>query len=206
MNTTNVTTLYRIFTSAENRVAGGEGVVGVYGSLAGSSMQRIFSTMKTRCDFDVSSTFLDIGAGLGRPLLHAIYLEGVTQVQGIEIDHVKCMKAEAFADRVGMILHERNLTRTPSIIPEIVCESIEDVGTIEPATHVYSFWEGIPAHVQEKIVFLCNESTTLRSIAVVQRRVCNPHTLIGDGFALVDSFPVTMSGSRRQFVAYMYCR
>ena len=47
--------LYRIFTSAENRVAGGEGIVGVYGSLTGSSMSRIFSSMKMHSGFDEDS-------------------------------------------------------------------------------------------------------------------------------------------------------
>ena len=200
----NVQTLYRIFTGAENKVAGGEGLVGIYGSLTGASMQRIFSTLKTDCGFNERSVFLDIGAGLGRPLLHAAYVEHVSEVMGIEFDSIKCMKADAFAEQVGRVLQERNLIHMPPVIPTILCQSIEHVDTIEPATHVFSFWEGIPYDMRERVAMLCRESSTFRSIAVVQRSTPNPTEIMGNDFVLIDSFPVTMSGSGSKFVAYVF--
>lgn len=203
----NVQTLYKIFTGAENRVAGGEGIVGVYGSLAGSSMHRIFSTMKMYGHMDDTSVFLDVGAGLGRPLLHAFYVEGVTNVRGIEIDAVKCIKANAFADRVGMILHERNIIPIPPAKPlDIWCEAVESLQTLDPVTHVYSFWEGFAYDVREKIATLCRDSVTVRTVAIVQRAVRDHTDILGDGFSLVACFPVTMSGSRRRFSAYIFSK
>lgn len=195
--------LYRIFTSAENRVAGGEGIVGVYGSLTGSSMSRIFSSMKMHSGFDEDSIFFDIGAGLGRPLLHALYLDGVRDVRGIEMDHVKCIKAHAFGERVARTLHERNVVSGPVVIPEITCGCVESLSTIEPATHAFTFWEGIPNEVRDVIVELCVNSRTVKAITVVQRAQ-DPGDIMTDDFELVDSFKVTMSGSSSKFVAYIF--
>ena len=83
-------------TLLQNNLGGGEGVEGLYGSITGSFMQRILSCMRQHCGLGPDSHLLDVGAGLGRPLLHALFTEGVGAASGLELDAVKCMKAEAF--------------------------------------------------------------------------------------------------------------
>lgn len=72
--------------------------------------------------------------------------------------------------------------------------------TLDPATHAYSFWEGVPVDARCAFARLFAASATLRGIAVVQRAMRGgaPEDFMEDlGFGalrLVDSFAVTMSG------------
>jgi hypothetical protein len=50
----------------QGNVAGGEGVIGFYGSLTRSGMRDIFDSMCQHCGFSKDSVFVDIGAGIGR--------------------------------------------------------------------------------------------------------------------------------------------
>ena len=203
-------TLYGLFTGAENRVAGGEGSIGFYGSLTADSVHRIFSLFKQHGTFDGSSRLVDVGAGLGRPLLHAYYLEGIHDICGIEIDPVKCIKAEAFAERVGRTLQERHLIpQTMEFTYPLVCSAIEDIQTIEPATHLFTFWEGWSHISKSSLGDLFRESHTLQLAAIIQRAVReDPAHFFEDEYGFgpiecIQSMAVTMSGSGRKFVAYI---
>lgn len=56
--------------------------------------------------------------------------------------------------------------------PEVHCTAVEDWDTLEPATHAYSFWEGIPVEGRRALGRLFVKSRTLRGIAVVQVGGC----------------------------------
>ena len=79
--------------------------------------------------------------------------------------------------------------------------------TLEPATHAYSFWEGIPLEGRAAFGKLFAASRTLRGVVVVQRamRGDEPAAVMADlGFGpllLLTSFAVTMSGSGASFQA-----
>jgi hypothetical protein len=96
-------------------------------------------------------------------------------------------------------------------MPEIRCSSIEDMKSLDPATHAYSFWEGVPVEARVRFGRLFSSSKTLKSVAVVQRsmRKDDPaeemDALYGFGsLVLVGTFPVSMSGSGRNFMAYIF--
>ncbi len=55
----------------QNRLGGGEGVEGMYGSITCSGMQRILASLQTHCQLVTSSCLVDVGAGLGRWVAHA---------------------------------------------------------------------------------------------------------------------------------------
>ena len=79
--------------------------------------------------------------------------------------------------------------------------------TLEPATHAYSFWEGIPLEGRAAFGRLFAASRSLRGVVVVQRamRGDEPAAVMADlGFGpllLLTSFAVTMSGSGASFQA-----
>lgn len=50
-----------------------------------------------------------------------------------------------------------------------MCTPIEKVATLDPATHAYAFWEGMPPSAKEAFGRLFTSSSTLQSVAVVQR-------------------------------------
>lgn len=174
--------------------------------------------MKTHCGLDSSSHIIDIGSGLGRPLLHALITEGIADAGGIEVDPIKCMKAESFLRHTYDALLKKNIipSHHPPVksLPGITCAPIENLKTLNPATHAYSFWEGIPIDARKAFGSLFARSTTLISVAVVQRRL--NHTVDPAGYMeksfdfcklkLVDKFSVSMSGSNQQFTAFVFVR
>lgn len=51
---------------AQNKLGGGEGVEGLYGSIKKSGMDKVLECLRSRCCLDSRSVLVDIGAGLGR--------------------------------------------------------------------------------------------------------------------------------------------
>ncbi|GAX78395.1 hypothetical protein CEUSTIGMA_g5837.t1 [Chlamydomonas eustigma] len=205
--------LYSVMQSHENKLGGGEGIEGIYGSITRKGMQKIFDKLHHNCGFDQNSVLVDVGAGLGRPMLHAMFSPGVKGSFGIELDHVKVQKAKAFMKNT---LHDMKLRgsslKDTSWIPNMHCCGVEKLDTLEPATHAYSFWEGIPTDGRIAFGKLFNHSRSLRAVAVVQRAIRGqePAALMEElGFGpllLITSFSVNMSGSGASFQAYVFSK
>eukprot|EP00890_Picochlorum_soloecismus_P002356 jgi/Picsp_1/3120/NSC_05961-R1_protein len=207
-----VSSLYRAMNAIENNIGGGEGVEGLYGSIRGASMEKILQCMKEKCNLNDKSHLMDVGSGLCRPLVHAIVTAQVVQTTGVEIDRIKCMKAEAFCSQMKRQLYGKKYDVACTVpMPEIRCSSIEDMESLDPATHAYSFWEGVPVDARVRFGRLFSTSKTLTSLAVVQRSMRKEDpaeemdALYGFGaLVLVGTFPVSMSGSGRNFMAYIF--
>lgn len=203
--------LYSLMQSFENKLGGGEGVEGLYGSITQSGMQKVLECLRHNAALDPGSVLVDIGAGLGRPLLHALVSHGVERAWGVELDRVKCDKAIAFNRHVVRLMVERGLMPAGVAVPTFRCAPVEEVDTLEPATHAYSFWEGVPLPGKEAFGQLFAKSKTLKAVAVVQRAMRqDPAAAMHDlGFGrllLLASFPVKMSGSGRSFTAYVFSK
>ncbi|KAI7841649.1 hypothetical protein COHA_004669 [Chlorella ohadii] len=201
--------LYSVMQSIENKLGGGEGVEGLYGSIKRSGMDKVLECMRARCGLDGTSVMVDVGAGLGRPLMHALLEPGIAGARGIEIDRIKCDKAAAFLKQAVAELQRRGVADTGLVPPPIECSAIENVCSLDPCTHAYSFWEGVPVDGKAAFGRLFAASRTLRSVAVVQRAIrTDPAEYMADlGFGeveLVSSFSVSMSGSGRSFTAYVF--
>ena len=50
----------------QNKLGGGEGIEGLYGSLTRTGMQKVLHSLTKSCELDQTSRLVDIGAGLGR--------------------------------------------------------------------------------------------------------------------------------------------
>ncbi|KAL4855805.1 hypothetical protein ACK3TF_003578 [Chlorella vulgaris] len=202
--------LYSVMQSIENKLGGGEGVEGLYGSIKKSGMDKVVECMAAKCGLDSRSVMVDIGAGLGRPLLHALLEPGIAGARGIEIDRIKCDKAAAFCKQAVAELRRRGIAGAEELVPPPVeCSAIEKVRSLDPCTHAYSFWEGVPWEGKAAFGALFAACRTLRSVAVVQRaiRTCPLEYMDELGFGelvLVGSFSVSMSGSGRSFTAYVF--
>ena len=221
--------LYLSMRTMENRVGGGEGIEGIYGSITESGVSKIMRALVDLGGMDPTSTLVDVGSGLCRPLLHAMVAHGVTNLWGIEVDPVKCQKAKVFVEKT-LEMVKRKVARAAEQAEEALappppetfsnlaslsstrvdCCSIEGVRTLDPATHVYTFWEGIPIAAKEALGSLFCQSKTCQAIALVQRALRSSKdesAYLSDlNFAdceVVKSFPVAMSGSGRQFRAYI---
>ncbi|KXZ50220.1 hypothetical protein GPECTOR_17g857 [Gonium pectorale] len=197
---------------AQNKLGGGEGVEGLYGSITQQGMQKVLDCLQRNTGLDQRSVFIDIGAGLGRPMLHAMVAAGVTSAWGVELDRVKCNKAAAFCGHVMENLVAKGLMAPDVPVPPVRCAPVEEVSTLDPATHAYSFWEGVPTEGKLAFGELFASSRSLRAVAVVQRamRGEEPAAVMRElGFGpvlLIASFPVKMSGSGRSFTAYVFSK
>ena len=231
--------LWRAMRHAEARVGGGEGCEGVYGSITEAGTARVLGALaglggggdgggggRGEDALGPGSVVLDVGAGLGRPLLHAAVAMGCSGGLGVEVDPVKCAKADAFLRLTLARLAARGdpggvlaCLGAPERRPRIFCADMGELRTVEPATHVYSFWEGIPRSARAAVGALVRKSRSVRGVAVVQRAVrggaagaagaAAEQEMADLGFGdlrLEASFPVTMSGSGRSFVAYVFAR
>eukprot|EP01025_Chloroclados_australasicus_P007537 TRINITY_DN12441_c0_g1_i8.p1 TRINITY_DN12441_c0_g1~~TRINITY_DN12441_c0_g1_i8.p1 ORF type:complete len:298 (-),score=35.53 TRINITY_DN12441_c0_g1_i8:449-1342(-) len=144
--------------------------------------------------------------------LHAITSPGIRSALGIELDQVKVAKAQVLMHETTIEMQRRQLLEVrEGVLPKMVCSGVEDIASLDPTTHAYSFWEGVP--VQGRVAFanLFAASTTLQAVSVVQRAIKhNPvevMSALGFGMLqLVDKFPVRMSGSRTGFTAYIFLR
>lgn len=205
--------LYRMMTSVENNIGGGEGVEGLYGSITGTHMERVLRSMEKLTGLHGGSVVMDVGSGLCRPLVHALATGRASVCVGVEVDEVKCVKADAFCAQVKKNIVAKNIKCSSSWDIDIVCCGVESMETLNPVTHVYSFWEGVPGDAREGLGRLFQESLTAQAICVVQRamRCDDPAEYMNDmyGFGpleLRDSFRVTMSGSGRSFMAYVFVK
>lgn len=159
------------------------------------------------------SVLLDVGSGLCRPLIHALATGRVAACRGVEIDRVKCQKAEAFIDLTKRRIKATGMELKSDFALDVVCSGIEHMKSLDPVTHVYSFWEGVPVDARVALGKLFMGSSTAQAICVVQRamRCESPAAYMSEeyGFGplrLVDTRKVSMSGSGRSFTAYVFCK
>ncbi|KAK9826092.1 hypothetical protein WJX81_001533 [Elliptochloris bilobata] len=205
-------TLYHVMQSIEGRLGGGEGIEGLYGSVTRTGMQKVLDCLAAHCGLGASSYLVDIGAGLGRPLLHALVSPGVAGGWGVEVDRIKCDKAAAFLAQAAAALLQRGAVAQALTVPHVRCAPVEQVTSLAPATHAYSFWEGIPVGAKCAFGRLFAASQHVQAVAVVQRamRSREPADVMAElGFGpleIVGSFAVSMSGSGRSFTAYVFRR
>jgi len=98
------------------------------------------------------------------------------------------------------LLRTRPATATPQRAFSAACAA-RQVASLAPATHAYSFWEGIPEAAKRAFGRLFAAAPDLRGVAVVQRamRGREPAAVMAElGFGaleLVGSFAVSMSGA-----------
>ncbi|KAK9904097.1 hypothetical protein WJX75_004484 [Coccomyxa subellipsoidea] len=207
-----VKALYYTMRSLENKLGGGEGIEGLYGTLACGGMQKVLDCMAANCGLKSTSRLVDVGAGIGRPLLHAVVGQYAASAWGVEIDRVKADKGNAFMRYAAADMKRRNADWTDFEVPSIRCAPIEEIKTLDPATHAYSFWEGVPEDSRRAFGRLFRASKTLQAVAIGQRamRGRDPEAVMANlGFGelhLVTSFSVSMSGSGRSFTAYVFNR
>ncbi|KAL4516503.1 hypothetical protein Ndes2526A_g05061 [Nannochloris sp. 'desiccata'] len=203
-----------IFNRFQNQLGGGEGTVGIYGTITTTGVAATLVALRgiPTGHVDIPSCLTDIGSGLGRPLLLAIDFD---EAFGIEIDPAKCLKAKAFIPRCYKELTARNLInyRREKIRPT-VCADVQNILKLPFCTHVYSFWEGFNEENKRDVGKLLRRSPYVVGIAIVQRacrepdvpafflrNYCFPRTEL-----FTDPIRVKMTGSSQSFWAYILRR
>ena len=200
--------LYKAMDAEERRLGGGEGMLGVYGTIRKTGMQKVVDALKSSTGMGRGSRFLDVGAGLGRPMLHALISPGVARSRGFEIEGLKVAKGQALIQRGYNHAGVKRFLKGP--LPTLQQADIEHVNSIDD-THIFSFWEGLPNSAKTALGKLVTHDQSLRGIAVIGRGMHQDpvQAMIDYSFPkmqLKDHFPVQMAVSGQQFTAYVFRR
>jgi hypothetical protein len=111
---------YKMFNKREKIIGGGEGVIGIYGTVNKTGTAKILEKM---C-LDTNTILYDVGSGISKPLLHALIQYNIKLALGVEIDHVKVLKSQCFID----LFIQHNVIRPKSCI--IKHQDIEDTALL----------------------------------------------------------------------------
>jgi SAM-dependent methyltransferase len=190
--------LYKVIQKSTGAV-GGYGHNGpVYGEITMGTFQKIVDALREHTDFGPSSTFMDIGSGLGKPNLHVALNPGVRLSFGVELEEL----------RWQLSMHNlRNVLREVSELKKSVVyfanSDATDMVHFEPFTHIYMFDVGFPPAVLVSLANAFNASKTVQALVSFIR----PDKVISVyGFAvdLVCQIQTRMCGSTEQHNAYVY--
>ena len=184
--------------------------MGIGGTLQPKSFGRILEALAAHTGLGPSSIFVDVGAGTGRALLQVLLSPGVAYAWGIEFDPAKCDRVASVC--TAALAARASRDRPAFAVPHVRACDVADIASVYPTTHAYSFWEGMAEAARCKIGQLFSACPSLAGIAVVQRHMgAHPADAMRElyGFCpleLVAAFEVHMSGSGRQFQAYVFRR
>jgi hypothetical protein len=85
----NVKKVYKLIHHRTGSI-GGNGTTGaIYGELTIGSMQKVIDILVEKCELTHSSRFIDVGAGLGKPNLHAAQDPAVRVSIGVELETIR---------------------------------------------------------------------------------------------------------------------
>jgi hypothetical protein len=131
-----VSIAYSIFKKATGALGGGGDGGPIYGELTQKSMGKVVRSMADQCGLGAESRLLDIGAGIGKPNVHAALLP-VELYYGVEVSRVRwelCM-------HVMKLLLASTDEHVASAADRCYfdCSDITAAHTLDPFTHVYMF-------------------------------------------------------------------
>jgi hypothetical protein len=168
-NTTqDVRSIYRIIRAMTGSLGGSSSQNSTYGELTEHSMQRIIDFLKLKTGFNENSSFLDLGSGLCKPIIHVA-------------QDVKCVSVgiENVKDRYFLGLHNIQAvnTRLRKPLPcTVIRRDIEDIKSFTQFTHVYTFNEGFEPSLNTLIVKKCIQSKCKYVILYKSRTIDIPET------------------------------
>ncbi|KAK9864113.1 hypothetical protein WJX84_004311 [Apatococcus fuscideae] len=193
--------MYRVGGKWVRKLGGGEGFTGVYGTMGKPSTKKVMDALVQHTGMNRHSKFLDVGAGLGLPQMHAALDPGVERARGFEIDAPKVAKGRAVIKKT---FEEMGLR---GALPAIIHKDIADVQHVDD-THIFGFWQGINEKDKRAFAKAAAADKNLKGMAVVQHAtgMKDPAKAMEElGFprmTLKASFPVKMNS--RGFTAYIF--
>ena len=194
-----VNALYVLLHTATGALGGNaDGRGGIYGELAKAAFQRVLDFLVLHCELGPTSTFMDIGSGLGKPNFHACVEAGLRYSVGVEIDKVRWyLSLVNLQAAVGRAL--------PGDAPRVMFQQtdITAAKTLDPFTHVYMFDTGFPPRVSAQIAAAFNASRHTKYLACFHRP-----KLVLDEWGLeavcIGRVSTSMSGSSEGHLCFFY--
>ena len=158
-----VTTLYNIISTHTLQLANGSGG-SVYGEMTQHSMQTILELLVNEAGLGASSKFIDVGAGLGKPSLHAALYPGVTVSFGVEVSKERW--------QLSLINLHYALKQFPELRtkPRVCFQEADakQLKTLDPFTHVFLFDAAFTDDLRDALSQALNQSTTVTHVLSFQ--------------------------------------
>ncbi|PNW85952.1 hypothetical protein CHLRE_03g199087v5 [Chlamydomonas reinhardtii] len=203
----------------ENNVGGGETITGTgfYGTINAACTMQIFLVL-----FGILSgafawpVMFDAGVGLGRPLVAAFTRGLCAYAYGNDSCPSRVDKAIKFMRMFVEFIKGKGVNVTAQFLarrPAVFAMTMEDMAKVpqglEGVTHVFTFWQGIPASAKDALGAMFAASSTTVGIAVVDKGagVLMERQLGQHGFGpleLVKQFAVRMYGSNSQKQVWVF--
>lgn len=152
--------IYKLVRSRTGKLGGGGAGGAIYGEVTQKSFARIVNMLKTECELDTTSTFIDIGAGLGKPNLHVALDPGVKASVGVELGGERWWQSQDILWH-GMEEQVAQETGLDSLNGPIFLAHADflEVNTLNDFSHVYMFDKGFPPVLMEHIANVFNKSS-----------------------------------------------
>lgn len=182
---------------------GADGANGpIYGELSIGSMQSVLQSLELGSD----STFLDIGAGLGKPNLHAKAEFGVRMSIGIEVVGNRWWQSVSLLKNIRLVDYKDGGENGLDGVFFAHMDATE-LTHVTGVTHVYSFSLGMQFETKMAICESIRRSHTVKTFACFEcSRKMQEYGKFMDEFELHTTVSTIMSGSREGHQCYVYRR
>jgi hypothetical protein len=155
----NLDNIYKLFRRRAGKLGGGGAGGAIYGEVTQKSFARIVDMLKSHCELDTTSTFIDIGAGLGKPNFHVALDPGVKASVGVELGGERWWQSQ---DILWHGLDETTAKETglDSLNGPLFLAHADflEINTLNAFSHVYMFDKGFPPVLMEHIANVFNSS------------------------------------------------
>lgn len=211
--------VYHIVRKETGSIGGNADSGAIYGELTAGSMQKVINVLTDQCNLNHKSRFIDVGAGLGKPNLHAAQDPGCRISIGVELMELRWKLSMIVLDK--FLPHvDNDLKHQPRMesvkVAELdtlplhggvnfVCGDIDDAETLDPFTHVYMYDLGFPPPLQQSIARKFNNSIHCEYLISYRpkERVISEY---GYKVEFITSLNTRMHGSGENHMAYIYKR
>ncbi|CAM9393372.1 unnamed protein product [Ectocarpus fasciculatus] len=198
-----VSRVYAIVAKATGNIGGNGSDGAIYGELTVGGMQKVVNVLKEHTGFDENSSFIDVGAGLGKPNFHVAQDPGVEISYGLELEVVRWELSIANHRMVlqdegdnGVDIAKHNLFFARGDI--LGCE------TFDPFTHVYMFDIGFPPATLHEIANKFNNSKARHLVSYqIPKKVIDVY---GFDVDLVLQQSLSLTGSGEGHTMYLFRR
>jgi hypothetical protein len=200
----NLNSVYKLFRRRCGKLGGGGAGGAIYGEVTQKSFARIVDLLKSKCELDTTSTFIDIGAGLGKPNLHVALDPGVKASVGVELGGERWWQSQ---DILWHGLEEKTAKETglDALNGPVFLAHADflEVDSLNAFSHVYMFDKGFPPVLMQHIADVFNASKTSKYLMCFKK----PKTIV-DAYEFnveeIGRVRTSMSGSGEGNTCFFY--
>lgn len=190
--------MYSIIRSAAGALGGAAAGGAIYGEVTMTSFHRLvyyLESLEGPCQLTAASSFLDVGAGLGKPNLHVASHTGCVSV-GVEMIGARWWRSLAVLRSV--------ISRAPGTPPPLFVHADVLDCDLSSFTHVYAFDRGFPPETLRKMFEKFTRSVYAQ-VLVCYQQPKHAHSL-GLAAPAVRRFTMKMAGSGEQHSCWVYIK